>query len=423
MSTEPGARAAAPFRWAASHPVFLGAVLAAIGIRAFLVLATPGTYDLRIWEIHAEALHDIGLLTYYRVSLGSVEPFNHPPAIAKLVEAIWEASRALGLDFGIAFRLVFACFDLGTAWVLSRLLARHPRRFLLVGLYLINPIVFLFSAYHGNTDAALPFFALLSLLLVTRERYALAGISAGAGISVKWIILLVFPPLLLALPTQRDRLRFLGAVAATFVAAFGWHLAMDPLAVVNGVFAYGGQVIQTTAGIPVWGWRILVAHVLDVSDPERTWDVTQAILHHNGGVLLWPLVAYYALRARARAPLETATTMAGGWVIFHAFTNYWSFQYLAWAAPLLVFLELPTFVALSLAASLYVGALYVDVTGSLLLLGPWDFVGHPFPAVHVLLLRDLAIVTFVFCALRAIWDAARQALGKPRWWVSAPPTG
>lgn len=423
MSTEPGARASTPLRWAASHPVFLGAVLAAIGVRAFLVLCTPGTYDLAIWEHHVEAFHDIGLLAYYRVSLGSVAPFNHPPAIAKLVEAIWEAARALGLDFGIAFRLVFTCFDLATAWILARLLARDPRRLLLVGLYLLNPIVFLFSAYHGNTDAALAFFALLALLLVARERYALAGIAAGAGISVKWIILLTFPPLLLAVPGLRGRLRFLGAVAATFFAAFGWHLAMDPIAVVNGVFAYGGQVIQTTAGIPVWGWRILVAHVLDVVDPERTWEVTSAILRNNGAVLLCALAAYYALRARARAPLEAARTMAGGWVIFHAFTNYWSFQYLAWAAPLLVFLELPTFVALSLAASLYVGALYVDVTGSLLLLHPWDFVGHPLPPVHVLLLRDLAIATFLFCALRAIWDAARQALGKPRTPARAPAAG
>lgn len=421
MRTGPGARASALLRWAARHPIFIGVVLAAIGVRLFLVLFTVGTYDILIWEGHSEAIHEIGLLAYYRASIGTVTPFNHPPAMAKLVESIWIASRALGVDFGVLFRSVFSCFDLATAWILYRILGDDPRRRLLVGLYLMNPIVFLFSAYHGNTDTALAFFSLLSLLLISRKQYALAGIAAGAGISVKWIILLVFPPLLFGVPGLRDRLRFLGGAAAIFVAAFGWHLAVDPVAVVNAVFGYGGQAIQTTAGIPVWGYRILVAHLLDAMGSPSTEQVTGAILRYNNLVLLCALAAFYSMRTRAHAPREAARTMAGGWVIFHALTNYWSFQYLAWASPLLVFLELPAFVALSLAASLYVGSLYVDVTDSILLLHPWDFIGHPYPPLHVLLFRDLAIATFLIFAVASIWSAAREVLRKPPATASSVP--
>ena len=401
-------RAAALRRWTALHPVLAGVVVAALGVRAFLLLCTPGTYDLQIWEDHARALHELGLLAYYRSSLFTERPFNHPPATALLVEALWSACQVLGLDFAAMFRLLFTGFDLATAWVLSRLLADHPRRWLLVGLYLLNPIVFLFSAYHGNTDAAVAFFAVLALLLASRERYVLAGLALGAGVSVKWIVLLVLPPLVLGAPGLRARLRFLAGVAAAFVAGFGWHLAADPVGVATALFGYVGQIIQTTAGIPVWGYRVLVATVLELAGSPEVMPVLQAILRVNNLVLACVLGVFYALRARARGPLEVGKTMAGGWVIFHALTNFWSFQYLAWASPLLAFLDLPEFLALSAAASLYVGAYYVILTDSPLLLGPWDFIGHPYPPLHVLLLRDLAIATFLGFAVAGFWRAARD---------------
>jgi hypothetical protein len=404
-------RAAALRRWTASHPVLASVIVAAVALRAFLLLLTPGTYDMQIWEDHARALHELGLLAYYRSSLLTERPFNHPPAIALLVEALWRGCEALGLEFAAVFRLLFTGFDLATAWLLSRLLAGHPRRWLLVGLYLLNPIVFLFSAYHGNTDAAVAFFAVLALLFAARDRYALAGAALGAGVSVKWIVLLVLPPLLLGAPGLRSRLRFLGGVAAAFVAGFGWHLAADPSGVATALFGYTGQAIHTTAGIPVWGYRVLVATVLELAGSPDVMPVLQAILRLNTLVLGCALAAYYALRARARGPLEVGRTMAGGWVIFHALTNFWSFQYLAWAAPLLVFLELPAFLALSAVASLYVGAYYVSLTGSMFLLGPWDFIGHPFPPLHVLLLRDLAIATFLGFAIAGFWRAARDRRG------------
>ena len=81
-----------PWLWAA---LALGA-----GVRIFLLMATPGTDDVVIWQSHAGWTHQHGLVGYYERS----EVFNHPPFIGKLLSEIWWLARSAEVPFRIPLR-------------------------------------------------------------------------------------------------------------------------------------------------------------------------------------------------------------------------------------------------------------------------------------------------------------------------------
>ncbi|HXZ84525.1 MAG TPA: hypothetical protein VEI82_03450, partial [Myxococcota bacterium] len=64
--------------------------LVAVGVaaRAYLVVFTEGTYDVGIWESHAQAVLDLGLAEAYRAT----PQLNHPPL------ACWAVARLLALS-------------------------------------------------------------------------------------------------------------------------------------------------------------------------------------------------------------------------------------------------------------------------------------------------------------------------------------
>src|SRR6185369_3023495 len=81
------------------------------------------------------------------------------------------------------------------------------------------PVSVMVSGFHGNTDPVMIFLALVSVLLLVKERPTwAAGLAMGASLCVKVVPIVFWPALLLWISGWRKRLEYFGAAALLFVA-------------------------------------------------------------------------------------------------------------------------------------------------------------------------------------------------------------
>lgn len=387
---------------------FLFLLAASVIIRLFLAIFTQGTYDIKIWEDHARAISQVGLTDYYKATLGLPQTFNHPPFAGKLVTSLFTFSQWSDIPFRIVFRLLFTSLDYVTAYYIYRIFSNNPRKLTYVAFYLLNPITIIFSAYHGNTDTSLGLFILLSIYLISRNNIVLAGIVFGLGAWIKWIVLLAFPPLFFAIPGLKDKTRYTASLTVAALAGYAWHLINEPAAVINSVFGYTGQLIQTTGRVPVWGNRIIVKWLADMLNSGSGVLLQRYIITYNSLALAGLILLYSWLRRNRQDSLGMGKTVGEIFIIFHGTTNFWAFQYLGWSTPFWIFLSWPLLLSITLTCSGYIYLLYSLVCGSLLLMGTWDFAAHPQLSPAVLFFRNCAILLFMTLTIYLFVSALRR---------------
>lgn len=396
-------------------------LLISILIRLYLVLFTEGTYDVEIWEHHIEEIDRIGLIKYYEFSYGHARQFNHPPLISYIVKYIFSLSKYFSIPFKISFRLLFALLDFLTAFYLFNIFKSKPYRYLLIGFYLLCPLTFIMSAYHGNVDSSLGLFILMSLYYLSRKKYLIAGLIFGFGMSVKWIILLTAPTLFFSIPGFKNRMRFAVISSLTGILCYLSPILQAPSVVFNSVFKYGGQMIQTVIGIPVWGNRIIYMCIVKsylklFSYPtmEQFMGWRYYYLLHNQIIILVIIIVYAWFKKYRRSDLEIGKTIGEIFCIFYGLTNYWSFQYFAWAIPFLFFLNLKLAGVILFFTTGYIYLLYSLVCESYFLLGKWDFIGHPHLSGPVLFFRNASILLFSAYAIYLVCNSILEQFRRTR---------
>jgi alpha-1,6-mannosyltransferase len=131
------------------------------------------------------------------------ELINHPSQrtlYPALTELVFRVLVRLGVTSALGLKLAFGAFDLAIAGMLAY--AAGPRRRLVLGLYLLNPMVMQetwSSAHFEVVPAAL---MVAAALLITRARDFAGGVAVGLGAAVK-----LYPAALLipALVGRRSR--------------------------------------------------------------------------------------------------------------------------------------------------------------------------------------------------------------------------
>ena len=400
-------------------------------LRIFLAYASEGTLDVEIWQAHADTIGERGLIDYYH---GGRFTFNHPPPMGLAARAISALAAMTGLSFAFLFRLPFALLDAFTALLLLRALAQAKHRglrnarYALASLYWVSPLSIIFSAYHGNSDSSVAFFLLASSLLLARGNSGWAGAALGLSLWIKIPGVLALPVLLLALPSGRERIRFCAAMAAVALAGYLPWLLEDPVAVTRSVFLYRGLMIQTAVGAPIWGLQVFYPDPADLSPAAFDFfrKFRSGYYQWNTLVALGPVVLYALLRDRPRNIETTLAGIGGSYFIFYGLTNFWAFQYLAWALPFWALLGFRMAGLAQVLTSLYIYGLYAWLCGSLLLLGTWDFIGQGEWPPSIRAIRDACVLFFFGAGLYLLVSAGRQ--GWSRWqagggWLSWPRRG
>ena len=324
-----------------SHKIFKIVLVASIIIRLYLAICTEGTYDITIWEKHANNIIKSGLTEYYKQTVDDELTFNHPPFAGELAVAILTVSKYTSIEFKILFRLLFSTLDYVIAFYIYKLLIDNKYKLFYVGLYLINPITFIFSAYHGNTDTSLGLFIVLSIYFISRQKFISAGIAFGLGVWVKWIILLALPALFFAIPENRTKRRYITSLIVTALLGYAWGLLDSPAVMIKSVFGYTGQLIQTTGGIPVWGNRIVIGWLQQLVNHADDGKLVDTILSFNSPIVIIAVISYSWLQRHRTDSIGISRTVGEVFIIFYGLSNYWSFQYLVWCSPFLLFISFP----------------------------------------------------------------------------------
>jgi hypothetical protein len=239
-----------------------------------------------------------------------------------------------------------------------------------------------------------------------------AAVALGVSAWIKLPGVLAAPALVMGFREPRQRFIF-GAVAAlTGVLTYVPTLLADPGILYVRVFSYPGQIIQTTAGIRVWGLQNFLDVVRALPD---SWQpvVGSAVIwffQHNRLAVFVPLIAFAWMRRGEQSARGLGWTLAGCYSMVYAFSNNWSFQYFAWSIPFWFLAGRLYLAGATLLAGGYIYALYALDCGNPFLLGTWDFIGHPYWPISLQFLRDAAVLFFLTASLVFLVRAARAEL-------------
>jgi len=272
-------------------------------------------------------------------------------------------------------------------------------------------VAILLSAYHGNSDAAIAFFLLLAVGCAAQSRALRAGVALGASTWIKLPGLLALPALALSFSRTRDRIRCAAAALATGVVGYLPSLVSDPLTLYQRVFAYRGQVIHSTTGVPIWGPLALLAPFFDlpgVKEAARAW------FEHDTLVIALPILALAWLRRGERTVEGIGATVARCYGAVYGLSMRFAFQYFAWSVPLWWLAGRRFFAGATLFAGAWLYGLYAWLCGDPWLRGSWDFVGHPVWPTWLLLLRDAGVIFFLAATAGELVAASRSARHRDR---------
>jgi hypothetical protein len=311
-------------------PAVALAASAALAAKLYIALSTFGCQDMLYWHRFVYNLRQFGTFgLYHRIGY-----FNHPPAMAHLLGLLGWTAAATGVSFAFWLRLPAILADVGSLFLVARLLPepRRGHRETALLLLALAPASLLIAGFHGNTDPLMIFLVVAAVSVAEREsagRAAWSGLLFGVALGVKAAALILLAPLFFWWRSWRARGSFAAAVGVTVAAASSpaiWH---DPVYIVQRVLGYG-----STAGI--WGPTDLRDQVsLALGTGPRPAAIFSAAAFFGWRLSLLAGLAGLAgwLNLRQRRPplyLTCGLVMA----LFLLLTPGWGIQYLAWLVPL-----------------------------------------------------------------------------------------
>jgi hypothetical protein len=386
---------------------FWTAMLIGAALRIYCLVFTNGTGDMDDWEDHAQQVRDRGLIGYYHANSFA----NHPPFISKVGALILQIATVTHIPFRILFRTPFALLDAGNTLLLFLLLPENRWRFLATACYWLSPAAILISAYHGNTDTAVAFFLLLTVWLATKQRILSSGAAFGASLWVKLPGVLALPALLILFRHWRLRALFLLAAVITALSTYLPALVQDYKVVYTNVFGYRGLILQTASGVPLWGPSVLLFSTVAPIQawPDKYLRPALFLLEHSWSIAIAAILLLCWLRRNRASLQEVCATIGMAYAVLFGFSDYWAFQYFAWALPFWFFLRWWFSVPAVSLTSVYLYLLHWTFCGNGWLLGGWDFLGHPNLPPLVLAIRNLAVAFFLVSACLFLIFSMRRA--------------
>lgn len=201
------------FVWVRGHREFLVIsffVLFSLFLKLTFSFFVYGTNDTAAWLRFSTTLDEIGSFNIYPLTT----TYNHPPLVSQLLGIVSWFSAGTGLNFPFVFRLMPIVADSASIFVIWRLLVMYgvKNRVAIGSLCALNPINFLVSGFHSNTDPIFIFLVLLMLYCLEKNQVLFGGIAFGLSIGVKVVPLILVPIALLSPPRYKKENSFPGVI-------------------------------------------------------------------------------------------------------------------------------------------------------------------------------------------------------------------
>jgi len=296
-------------------------------LKLLLSYSAYGTNDITYWKYFADTIAEHGTFKIYSL----VRIYNHPPLISWILKIIRYAALKTGLSFQYVFRLLPITADLLSIFVIWDLLSElkvRTRTFLCI-ICSLNPINFLVSGFHGNTDLVFIFFVLLTIYFVKEKKNIYAGLFYGVAVCIKIVPLILLPLFFFYFRKKKEKTVFLlFSLLIPFLVCLPYFLN-DFQTIFKNVFVYSG-----IKGI--WGIPHLLREIFTISPANSGIKGLSynAYSFYNRYAIPWLLLleagfSKYFMSRKNPKLLE-------GWflifAIFLVFTPGFGVQYLSWLA-------------------------------------------------------------------------------------------
>jgi 4-amino-4-deoxy-L-arabinose transferase-like glycosyltransferase len=389
------AAATEAFRLRRMRYVLGGIAIVFFTAKAIVAWRTVGTDDALFWQTFARTIRKVGPVEIYEQRL--IVRYNHPPPVGWMLMAFNQLSD-LGLPFRFLIRLPACLADIGSAFLVLELLRRRTslgHAFAAAVLVAANPVLFIISGFHGNTDPVFVFFVLLSVwLLVDRDRPGWAGLALAAAVGVKLVPVVVIPAMLAAAFRlgRRAGYRFLAVLAVAGLASWLPAVLRQYPAMKRNVFGYDGHSGD-------WG----ITFGLRQLDQPGLYDLYSG----PGRYLVLLSAALVAAVWAWRRPADLPAAVGLSLVTFLVLSPAWASQYLAWPVAAGVLLSPVLAAVYSVAAGALLVVLYTYWSRGF----PWDW-AHPRPTTRTDLVMNLVtwlvVLAWAAVGLRRFARALRE---------------
>ncbi len=329
-------------------------------------------------------------------------------ATAPLVASLWT-----GFSYAFWLKVPAIVADLVIALALRTMPRGGDRA---AFLYMLNPVTFLLSVYHGQLHTVATACAVLALRYADSNRAVGSGVALGLAASVRQHFgLLVLPLVLHNRTRRRAMLMSFGLVVAlsNITLWSGWY--QDRLATpvwAYGAWGYGMLLLQGPRLLALLGFSGMasvtegVNHALQWHGPKLYWIWT---------ALFWGWIWHRHQRRQAPDLWRSALVFLLG---LYAISPGFGVQWLIWAVPCWLIVDRPGALRYSALAGAFLAGSYwqwslnakygvPSITANLSLLTRVDLVG-------VFLVGVCSLLAWLYC-VRATWRLA--------WAVPSTPFG
>ena len=298
-----------------------------------------GTNDVTYWIHFAKIIKQSGTFEIY-----GLEPiYNHPPLVSWILKCMPWLMSVTHLEFPFLFRLLPILADCGSLWVIWKILDVYgiKNNRLIFTLCALNPVNFLVSAFHGNTDPVFVFLVLLAVYFYETKKWGISGAVYGLSLCIKIVPILAAPVLFLRLDSVKKKLIFFFSAGLVVLAIFLPYLIYDFHAVTKNIFGYASLSGN-------WGLGHIFRSMSQSQNlPDYFTRISSLLFQwhaaHGTAVYFILLIAsYYFLKLKERTLTEG---IFFSFCLFLTVTPGFGVQYLSWLS-FLALMVLPALGAL-----------------------------------------------------------------------------
>ncbi len=215
------------------------ALILATLLKLLLAFASRETLDSNAFLEFLHHIRETGGTAAYGFRGSHNNIFNFPPPMLHVIRGLGFVADSTGIPFKFWLRSLPSLADVGSFFLVWKLLQPRKDLFRLLFLLALCPLSIVINGFEGNVDALMIFFLLLSIWLIeTSKPIWIAGIAFGMALSVKFVPLMFVPVLFLYLPNLKSRLAYFASAAGTFVICSLPFIVKDPTAIKGAVFGY-----------------------------------------------------------------------------------------------------------------------------------------------------------------------------------------
>ena len=334
--------------------IILLAALIALVAKLYCAGTTTGTNDTLFFYGFGKRINEHGLAHTYK----TVTIFNHTPLIgaySALLQRIEPGTQMKMELLPFLLRLPGIIADFLAVFVLFRIRAiSGGPPWWAIGVFVLSPVAFMVSGFHGNVDSVLAFLLLVAAWLALEKKPALCGVALGLACNVKVAPLLLGPVFFLWWWEQRAWRPFLLSAAAVTLA--GWAPAL-----IGARREFLGNVLGYQGYWGIWGVSWILkqtgAETFQKVGFEQLTSAQMLVM----GICKWSIIAGVLVISWLRRKTDALglfTTLAWVWALFFVCVTGVAPQYFVWLAPFLLVATPRWSAAVTGAASVFLFVFY-----------------------------------------------------------------